>query len=104
MSYILLCTLPVAAAYLAPHVICQLGVLGKLLLKVCIGGVLHLELVHHAGLLCLPQGLVTLPAVNIPTQAKSSLKKKGQPLQVNQSCRHMRLMTDSLHVETWLAC
>ena len=92
-----------AAAYLTPHVICQLGVLGELLLKVCIGGVLHLELVHHAGLLCLPQGLVTLPAVNIPTQAKTSLKNKGKPPQVNQLCRHKRLMPNKFHLGTWPA-
>ena len=29
---------------------------------------LSLELVHHTGLLCLPQGLVTLPAVNVPVE------------------------------------
>ena len=90
-----------AAAYLTPHIICQLGVLGKLLLKVCIGGVLHLELVHHAGLLCLPQGLVTLPAVDIPTQAKTSLNNiDGHFKSINYAAT-TRLMKNSLHLGAW---
>ena len=58
---------------LAPHIICQLGIFGKLFLKICICRVLHFELVHDAGLLCLPQGLMTLPAVNIPVRIKSEV-------------------------------
>lgn len=58
-------------ACLAPNIICQLSVFGKLFLKVSICWVLHLELVHHACFFCLPQGLMALPAVNIPASTQT---------------------------------
>lgn len=53
-------------AYLTPHIICQLGILAKLLFKVSIARVLGFKLLHDTGLLCLPQSLMPLPTLHIP--------------------------------------